>query len=79
MRPKGVDDAQSVNIPIPPRTYYEAGTQEDSRTALMDKCGQALRPCLGEVPKCKAGARCRLKLSKEGGEFTLARKSAKLS
>ena len=45
----------------------------------MDMCGQALRPVVGEVPTVKAGARCGLKLSKEVGEFTLARKAAKLS
>ena len=31
-RPKGVDDGQSVEIPIPPSTYNEAGTQKDSQS-----------------------------------------------
>ena len=30
-RPKGVDDGQSVEIPIPPSTVNEAGTQKDSQ------------------------------------------------
>ena len=45
----------------------------------MDKCGQVLRPGVSEVLTFKAGARCGLKKSKEVGEFTLARKAAKLS
>ena len=45
----------------------------------MDMCGQALRLTVSEVLTVKAGARCGLKLSKEDGEFTLARKAAKLS
>ena len=43
----------------------------------MDMCGQALRPVLSEVLSAKAGARCGLKISKEVGDFTLARKAAK--
>ena len=38
-RPKGVDDGQSVEIPIPPSTYNEAGTQKDSQTPRMEKRG----------------------------------------
>ena len=44
----------------------------------MDMCGQVLRLIASEVLAVKAGARCGLKLSKEVGEFTLARKTAKL-
>ena len=35
-RPKGVDDGQSVDIPIPPN-LHEAVTQKDSQSARMEK------------------------------------------
>ena len=37
-RPRGVVDAQTVEIPLPPK-LLSTGTQEDSLTALKDMCG----------------------------------------
>ena len=37
-RPRGVVDAQTVEIPLPPK-LLSTGTQEHSLTALKDKCG----------------------------------------
>ena len=36
-RPKGVDDGQLVDIPVPPMNS-DAVTQKDSLSALMDRC-----------------------------------------
>ena len=37
-RPKGVVDAQTVDIPLPPK-LLNMGTQEDRLTARMEECG----------------------------------------
>ena len=37
-RPRGVVDAQTVEIPLPPK-LLSTGTQEDNLTALKDMCG----------------------------------------
>ena len=41
-RPKGVVDAQTVEIPLPPK-MLSTGTQEHSLTALKDMCGERER------------------------------------
>ena len=37
-RPRGVVDAQTVEIPLPPK-QLNTGTQEHSLTARMEECG----------------------------------------
>ena len=34
-RPKGVDDGQQVEIPVPPRILSDAVTQKDSQSTVM--------------------------------------------
>ena len=50
-RPKGVDDGQQVEIPVPPTgEINEAVTQKDSLSARMEKCVQGEAPAGSEVP-----------------------------
>ena len=41
-RPRGVVDAQTVEIPLPPKQLSK-GTQEHSLTARMEECGERER------------------------------------
>ena len=41
-RPRGVVDAQTVEIPLPPK-QLNMGTQEHSLTARMEECGERER------------------------------------
>ena len=50
LRPKGVDDGQRVEIPVPPTDVLnEAVTQEDSLCARMEKCVQGEALAVSEV------------------------------
>ena len=54
-RPKGVDDGQSVDNPIPPN-LHEAVTQKDSQSALMVERVQAVRLMCSKVHTSKGWA-----------------------
>ena len=41
-RPRGIVDAQTVEIPLPPK-QLNMGTQEHSLTARMEECGERER------------------------------------
>ena len=43
LRPKGVGDGKSVDIPIPPGINTDVGTQEGRLSARLEKCVQARR------------------------------------
>ena len=47
-RPKGVVDAQTVDIPLPPK-LLSTGTQEHSRTTPLVECGVRERNYSSEV------------------------------
>ena len=50
-RPKGVVDAQTVEIPSPPK-LLSTGTQEHNRTAPLVECGVRERNISSEVDDC---------------------------
>ena len=57
MRPKGVDDGQQVDIPVPPLLRLSnGGTQEDRVSALLDMRVQAVRPSVRKIPLAIGGA-----------------------
>ena len=50
-RPKGVVDAQTVDIPLPPK-LLSTGTQEHSRTTPLVECGVRERKISSEAGDC---------------------------
>ena len=50
-RPKGVVDAQTVDIPLPSKDL-STGTQEHNPTAPMVECGERERKLSSEVDDC---------------------------
>ena len=50
-RPRGVVDAQTVDIPLPPK-LLSTGTQEHSRTTPLVECGVRERKISSEAGDC---------------------------